>query len=971
MQAWHAFILLQKQSYKTRTSRRRPLRGFETLEVREVLSASSILPEYDPLAARQNHLTDTVPGELLIQFRDAASLDDVRGVYRTHGLQELERLYNSDDVAGIRRVSVPGVAIEAVTRALQNNPQVQFAEPNFLASAFTTVNDTFFAYQWNFSNPTNGGINVEQAWEVSTGANAIVAVLDTGVAYKNHQDATGIYYQAPDFASTRFVAGYDFINNNAHANDDHSHGTHVAGTIAQSTNNARGTAGIAFDASIMPVKVLGKDGSGSHASIANGIRWATDQGAHIINMSLGSSTGSKTLKDAVAYAYSRGVTIVAAAGNEGNNAVSYPAAYDDYVIAVSATRFDETLASYSNYGSSIDLAAPGGDIGVDQNGDGFGDGILQNTFNPRTQDTSDFGYYFFQGTSMAAPHVAGVAALIVSQGITDPAEVRHILQSTAKDRGPVGVDIYYGHGIVDAAAAMDAIRNLNAEPEVTNTAPVANQDVAETSSGTPVTIDVLANDFDADGDPLSVQSLTAPSHGTAVINADQTITYSPNLNFSGSDSFTYTISDSRGGTDTAVVSVSVVAVPTTETEPDTEMEPDPETDSGSDDGSNAVRVVDLDGSVTTVRNQWRAAVSIFVADSKGSGVAGLTVTGRWSDGRSFTATTDAAGQATATSVLLPKRVASISLQVESVDHPAYDPTLNSDPDGDSDGTSIIVYKDGSTAAGGFQLANDQDPASPRRPLEALGAVAEIAAADANGSGRKSIALDYELIVSQFGNDAQVIVRFGDEVRLLAGQGWQLGPPRLQDGEAFHTLRQNDVEVRVVNGRPWNNPLNPADVNHDGKVDALDALQILNFIQAGKGGDLSARDDLGDLTMRYYDTTGNGSVGAIDALQVINSLARGRATDSLQPVNEVFTSMAPLTSSSAENTHDEAMITFLAEHRGNASEFDFHDQPNSRSQSAARGVIPPDLNPADTANDQLESRGLPELRLELLSTGRSF
>jgi len=919
------FFRRDGQPLKSRSSRRRPLRGIETLEVRQVLSASGVILELGPVApAQQVEVANAVPGELLIQFRDTASASNIRSLYRAHGLRELERLYNSADVPGIRRVAVPAAAIDAVARALQKNPNVQFVEPNFMASSFATVNDSFYRYQWNFNNSTNGGINVEQAWDVSTGAGAIVAVLDTGIAYKNHQDATGTYYQAPDLASTRFVSGYDFINNDAHANDDHSHGTHVAGTIAQSTNNSRGVAGVAYDATLMPVKVLGKDNSGSYSAIANGIRWAADQGAHIINMSLGGSSASKTLEDAVAYAYGRGVTIIAAAGNNGTNAVSYPAAYDNYVIAVSATRFDETLAGYSNYGSSISLAAPGGDLSVDQNGDGYGDGILQNTFNPNTKNTSDFGYYFYQGTSMAAPHVAGVAAMIVSQGITNPVEVRHILESTAKDRGPVGKDIYFGHGIVDAGAAMEAIRNRNtAPPGDTNTAPVAVDDTASTTQGTPVTISVLANDSDADGDPLTIASVTRPSNGKAVVNANQTITYTPNSNFSGpTDSFTYTISDGRGGSATAKVSITVSAVNTApvavnDTASTTQGTPvtivvlanDSDADgdrltvvsvtdlvngtvvinndqtitytphpsfsgtdtftytisdghpggtatatvsitvsaddqnTGDDQGaSNPVRVVDLGGSVTTARNQWRAVVTVTVADASGIGAVGLTVTARWSNGRSFTGITDAAGKVTATSAQMNNKVNSISFRVENVDHPDYDPTLNSDPDGDSNGTSIIVYKDGSTAAGGFQASNDdQGSASPGRPQAGRAAVTEITATDANRNGRGT----------------------------LAPASQSIAPPL-------------------------------------GEIATWVAL-----VQQGDAAELGNRADRSDVATRYDDTTVNHSVAVIDAPQVANTAERSRSASSSLRQRDSLASKSPLASTIADAAHDEAMLAFMA------------------------------------------------------------
>ncbi len=247
------------------------------------------------------------------------------------------------------------------------------------------------------------------------------------------------------------INGWDFVNSDAHQNDDDSHGTHVSGTIAQTTNNSAGVAGIAFDATIMPVKVLGADGSGTYEMVADGIYYAVDNGAQIINMSLGGSAASATLEDAVAYAYSNGVTILAASGNS-NSSVDYPAAYDAYCIAVGATEYDEIRAPYSNFGTSLDIVAPGGNTGVDKNGDGFADGVLQETFS----DTPvDWNYWFFQGTSMATPHASGVAALLLSRNPTlTPDQVRDALESTAEDLGPAGRDDEYGYGLIDAAAAL-------------------------------------------------------------------------------------------------------------------------------------------------------------------------------------------------------------------------------------------------------------------------------------------------------------------------------------------------------------------------------------------------------------------------------------------------------------------------------------------------------------------------------------
>lgn len=332
---------------------------------------------------------------------------------------------------------------------------VEYAEPNYIAHAFMVPNDPYYSYQWHFTQ-----IKTESAWDVSWGEGVKVAIIDTGIAYEDYCEGSRwrqtCYEKASDFAATCFVPGYDFVNSDTHPNDDSSpgHGTHVAGTVSQSTNNGVGVAGIAFKSCLMPIKVLGSGGSGTYANVADGIRWAADNGAKIINLSLGGSADSQTLKDAVAYAYGKGVTVVAAAGNDGKNKISYPAAYDDYVIAVGATRFDETLAYYSNYGSSLDLVAPGGDLNVDQSGDGYADGVLQQTYENSGWRGVSWGYYFLQGTSMAAPHVAGVAAMVIANGVSGPDNIRQILESSAKDLGDAGRDDTFGHGLLDAATAL-------------------------------------------------------------------------------------------------------------------------------------------------------------------------------------------------------------------------------------------------------------------------------------------------------------------------------------------------------------------------------------------------------------------------------------------------------------------------------------------------------------------------------------
>ena len=203
----------------------------------------------------------------------------------------------------------------------------------------------------------------------------------------------------------------------------------------------------------MPIKVLDSEGIGSHFAIAQGILFAIEQGATVINMSLGGPDDSQTLRTAVAEADRQGVTFVCAAGNDfgEGSPTAYPAAYNEYCIAVGAVRYDFSRAPYSNVGDYIDVVAPGGDVLLDQNRDGYVDGILQQTF---VGTPDEFAYWFFQGTSMAAPHVAGVAALLASRGVTHPDDIRRAIEETTVDLGPPGWDPEYGWGLIDAAAAV-------------------------------------------------------------------------------------------------------------------------------------------------------------------------------------------------------------------------------------------------------------------------------------------------------------------------------------------------------------------------------------------------------------------------------------------------------------------------------------------------------------------------------------
>jgi serine protease len=307
-------------------------------------------------------------------------------------------------------------------------------DPNYIYRASEIPNDPEYGKQWNFRS-----INIESAWDQTKGKGATVAVIDTGVSV------------VPDLKNTKMVEGYDFVNDRTDAADDVGHGTHVAGTIAQSTNNNYGVAGIAYEAALMPIKVLGF-GGGTVADIAEGIRFAADHGADVINMSLGGGGDSHVLREAIDYAARKGVVLVAAAGNAGRNAAEYPARYPN-VIAVSALDASGAKTAYSNFGAGVDISAPGG---AKTNGNEAG-GILQDTIDP---DTGESRLMSLQGTSMAAPHVAGVAALIKSLGVKDPAEVTALLQRSARQIQDDQLN-HFGAGQLDALAAVKLAKQGN------------------------------------------------------------------------------------------------------------------------------------------------------------------------------------------------------------------------------------------------------------------------------------------------------------------------------------------------------------------------------------------------------------------------------------------------------------------------------------------------------------------------------
>ncbi|MHB1860480.1 MAG: S8 family serine peptidase [Solirubrobacteraceae bacterium] len=373
-----------------------------------------------------------------------------------------------------------GETVRAGIARLRRRRGVRYVVPDYVAHAASSgfhPNDPgkssqpggWEQVQWNFAGEY--GVGAPLAWEhliddgAPGGAGTIVAVLDTGVAYENR----GRYLRSPDFEANEFVPGYDFVANNDHPDDQNGHGTFVAGTIAEATNNGVGLTGLAYGAKIMPVRVLDARGEGEASTIAKGVRFAVNHGAQVINLSLvfsASVTAAEIpeLLSAIAYAHAHGVVLVAAAGNNASTDVPYPAR-DRFVISVGASTEYGCLASYSDYGPHVDIVAPGGGSNArlpqDSNCSAAGTGrdVFQETFlgsNPRVFGLPG-GY---EGTSMAAPDVSATAALVIASGVLgahpSPAAVRYRLEQTARPLGGPAYERDFGHGLLDAAAASAA-----------------------------------------------------------------------------------------------------------------------------------------------------------------------------------------------------------------------------------------------------------------------------------------------------------------------------------------------------------------------------------------------------------------------------------------------------------------------------------------------------------------------------------
>lgn len=387
------------------------------------------------------------PDRVLVRFRPDVDETYADGLLRSYGFPAVRR------IPGIGVYSVrtaAGVSVTETLAMLRRNADIELARPDYRARLADVPNDPYFLnYQYNLRNrggildispdiqpQTTAGADIKAttAWDVTEGgAETIIAIVDTGV------DMTH-----PELVSKLVSSGHDFANNDDDATDDVWHGTHVAGIAAADTNNAEGIAGVAWNCRILPVKVTDATGDGFYSWIIDGIIWAADHGADVINVSLGGNFPDPFLEDACKYAHDKGAVVVAAAGNDGIALVLYPAAYDAYVLAVAASDYNDEIADFSSFGPEVDVAAPGVWILAPAPQWYVGDGFLP--------------YLFGSGSSMAAPHVAGLAALIKSvKPDLSVDDIMKLIRYTADDINKTahpGRDDYAGYGRINMTRAL-------------------------------------------------------------------------------------------------------------------------------------------------------------------------------------------------------------------------------------------------------------------------------------------------------------------------------------------------------------------------------------------------------------------------------------------------------------------------------------------------------------------------------------
>lgn len=357
----------------------------------------------------------SVPDEILLKFKPGVKEHAKEQVLNANALQKIDSIPQIE----VDLVKVPEQARDKVIEAFKNNPLIEYAEPNYIVTAQLTPNDPYFPNQWALAK-----ISAPTGWDITTGSSqAVIAIIDTGI------DTTH-----EDLKDKLAPGGWDLVNKDNDPTDDNGHGTLVSGVAAAATNNSKGMAGVCWLCPILAVKVLDNNASGSDSAVTNGIIYATDSGAKVINMSLGTSAFSQTMQNAVNYAFSKGMVLVAASGNTPSPPFPmYPAAFDN-VIAVGATNQKDERGIDSNYGSWLDVVGPGYTILTTLRGSMYGGQ---------------------SGTSLSSSQVAGLVGLILSVNSSlANQQVVNVIISTADDLGPAGKDDEYGYGRINVAKAL-------------------------------------------------------------------------------------------------------------------------------------------------------------------------------------------------------------------------------------------------------------------------------------------------------------------------------------------------------------------------------------------------------------------------------------------------------------------------------------------------------------------------------------
>ncbi|MBN2246443.1 MAG: peptidase S8 [Candidatus Aminicenantes bacterium] len=387
------------------------------------------------------------PDRILVKFKPVISEQAITAAVQLTNSQILKKI-NRSNIFLIR--IPPESSVGEMVFIYQQNPDVEFAEPDYRTRITTTPNDILFEYQYALFNEgqaigipgspqgkERADIKATAGWEETTGKEeVIIAIVDTGVDLKH-----------PDLINKLYSSGYDFVNDDTEADDDHGHGTHVAGIAAAETDNNEGIAGVAWNCKILPIKVMDSEGEGYYSWMISGIDYAIQQGAEVINLSLGGDAESDTLKNILKTAFENDIVVVASAGND-NSPVLFPAAYDEYCLAVAASDYDDLRPEWSNYGTEVDVAAPGVRILSCIPTWYWGPGSLP--------------YAFSTGTSMSAPHVAGLAALIKGlKNWLSAAEIMNVIRYTSDDINNgehPGKDEYIGHGRINLEKALVPIK---------------------------------------------------------------------------------------------------------------------------------------------------------------------------------------------------------------------------------------------------------------------------------------------------------------------------------------------------------------------------------------------------------------------------------------------------------------------------------------------------------------------------------